>query len=255
MKSNPIKNGNRKCSNKKAKIHEKKEEIYIVIESNAPIDTPDKNKSKEKGNLKKEEKFLELSRTIEDKPIKNDIEEKDSNLNGMKEKHLNTLGKKRYKEYLSPRYPKYKKKSDHREKKRFKEFLNKYSTKGQRNNGSQKNFIQIINLPLYSYDKSNNNDTLSQSAEESNEIIKNIEEATPPRTFKIKDLSSFTFGKSKNSSNSNNKSRSKGCERFVAMLYIKENNFVPASGDVDISNYKGIGTDSQLSIKEKNPNN
>ena len=158
MKSNSIKKEHKKGSDKKANIHDKKEECYINIEFNAPVDTPEMNKSNGKVISKKEETFLEVNRTITDKSIKNgiDIEKKVQNLNKIKEKDYNMLGKKRNKANLSPRYPKYKRMNELNRKKKSKEYLNKCIPKNQGNNKTQENFIQIINLFPYSYDKSNN---------------------------------------------------------------------------------------------------
>ena len=283
MKSNSIKKEDKKCSGKKAKIHDKKEELYIDIEFNAD----ERNESNGKGSPKKEESFLELNRTIEEKSINNDIEEKDSNLNRIKENYYNMLGKKRNKTDLTPSYPKCKRKNDHKKKQKPKEYLNKYKQKSQGNNNTQENFIQIINLFPYSYDKSNNinlnytekksnnesnnrstidlslntlwinciNNVLSQS-KENNENENNIkEESTPRCSFKIKDINAFTFASSNNNSNSNNKNRSKNSEKFVDIGYKKENNNLPVANDLSISNYNGIKADSELSIKEENPNN
>ena len=197
------------------------------------------------------------------------------------------LGKKRNKTDLSPRYPKYKRMNELNRKKKSKEYLNKCIPKNQGNNKTQENFIQIINLFPYSYDKSNNinmnytenksnnkssnrnkidlslnnmlinciNNVLSQS-KESDENVKNVEEeTTPPYNFKIKDINAFTFANSNNSSNSNNKNRSKSSEKFIDIGYKKENNNSPVASDLGISSYQGINSDSELSIKEENPNN
>ena len=281
MKSNSIKKDLKKCSDKKAKIHDKKEECYIDIEFNAL----ERNKSNGKGNPKKEESFLELKGAIEEKSIsiKNDIEENVSNLNRIKEKYYNMLGKKRNKTDLTPSYPKYKRKIDHKKKQKPKEYLNKYCKKSQGSNKTQENFIQIINLFPYSYDKSKNinmnytenksnnestnrskidlslnnmwinciNDVLSQS-EENNENENNVkEETTPPCTFKIKDINAFTFA------NSNNKNRSKGSEKFIEIGYKKEKNNLPDvnNNNVAISNNKCLKDVSELSIKEEKNNN
>ena len=144
MKSNSIKKEHKKCSNKKDKIHDKKGELYICIESNAPIDTPERNKSNARGNSKKEETFLEVNRTNSDKSVKNDIDmdKKVPNSNKIKEKYYNMLGKKRNKTNLTPRY----------QKQKPKENLNKYSQKSQGSNKTQENFFQIINLFPHFYD-------------------------------------------------------------------------------------------------------
>ena len=275
MKSNSIKKESKKYSDKKAKIHDKKEECYIDIEFNAP----ERNKSNGKGNPKKEESFLELKGAIEEKSIsiKNDIEEKFSNLNRIKEKYYNILGKKRTNTDLTTSYPKYKRKNDHKKKLKPKEYLNKYCKKSQGNNKTQENFIQIINLFPYSYDKSKNinmnytenisnnestnrskidlslnnmwikciNDVLSQS-EENNENENNLKEEV-----KIKDINAFTFA------NSNNKNRSKGSEKFIEIGYKKEKNNLPDVNDnnVAISNNNCLKDVSELSIKEEKNNN
>ena len=289
MKSNSIKKEHKKCSDKKAKIHHKKEEPYINIEFNAIVNTPERKKSEGNISSKKDETFLELNRAIADKTIKNDIDmqKKVSNLNIIKEKCYNMLGEKRNKTNLSPRYPKSKKKNDLKKKKKTKEYLNKHNQKAQRNNKTQENFIQIINLFPYSYDKSNNinmnytenksnnkstnrntinlslnnmwfnciNNVLSQS-KENDENVNNVEEeTTAPCNFKIQDVNAFTFANSNNSSNSHNKNRSKSSEKFINIGYKKENNNLPVVSDLALSNYKGIKADSELSIKEENPNN
>ena len=196
------------------------------------------------------------------------------------------FGKKRNKTNLSPIYPKYKRKSDYKKKKKSNEYLNKYYPKSQGNNKTRENFIQIINLFPYSYDKSNNinmnytenksndkstgrsmidlslnnvwinciNDALSQS-KKNNENVNKIEESTPPCNFKIKELNNFSFANSNNSSNSNNKNRIKDSEKFIEIEYKKENNNLPAANDVAISNNKCLKADSQLSIKKENTNN
>ena len=70
------------------------------------------------------------------------------------------------------------------------------------------------------------NNALSQNRE-NNENVGNIEEATPPCTFKIKDINDFTFANSNNVSKSNNKNISKSNEKFIEICYIKENNNLP----------------------------
>ena len=285
MKSNSIKKDHEKFSDKKDIINDKKEELYIEIEANSP----ERNESNGKGSPKKEETFLELNRAIDKKSIKNEIEEKVSNLNRIKEKYYNLLGKKRNKTDLTTSYPKCKRKNDHKKKQKPKEYINKHKQKSQGSNNTQENFIQIINLFPYSYDKSNNinlnytenksnnesnnrstidlslntlwinciNDVLSHS-KENNENENNVkEESTPPRTFKIKDINDFTLSSSNsnNISDLNNKNRSKSSEKFVDIGYKQENNNSPVANDLAISNFNGIKADSELSIKEENPNN
>ena len=158
MKSKFIKKQHKKCPDKKAKIHDKKEEVYINIEFTSPIDILERNKLNGNGSSKKEETFLELNRIIADKSFENDIdmEKKVPNLNKIKEKYYNMLGKKKNKTNLYPRYPKSKWKNERKKKKKSKQYLNKYNQKSQVNNKTQENFIQIINIFAYSYDKSNN---------------------------------------------------------------------------------------------------
>ena len=163
------------------------------------------------------------------------MEKKVPNLNKIKEKYYNMLGKKRNKTNLFP-YS-YDKSNN----------INMNYTENNSNNKT--NNRSTIDLSLNNLWINCINDVLSQS-KENNENENNVEEVTLPCTFKTRDINVFTFAKSNNSINSNNKNRSKDSEIFIEI-----NNNLPVDNDAAISNYKGIEADSQFSIKEGNPNN